>query len=85
MPHTLQVSYAMMLIVHCSLSFAALQFVVITRYYASLRLAKNKQQCTLSTIQLRILGLSNGKSGLETITFVGRVIIPLFIKMAVYL
>ncbi len=46
----------MMLIAHCSLSFAALQFVVITRYYASLRLAKNKQQCTLSPIQLRILG-----------------------------
>ncbi len=29
-----------------------------TSYYASLRLAKNKQQCTLSIIQLRILGLS---------------------------
>lgn len=54
---TLQMNHAMMLIAHCSLLFAALQFVVITSYYASLRLAKNKQQCTLSTIQLRILGL----------------------------
>jgi len=53
----IKVCHAMMLIAHCSLLFAALQFVVITRYYASLRLAKNKQQCTLSTIQLRILGL----------------------------
>ena len=39
-----------------ALSFAALQFVVITCYYASPRLGKNKQQCMLSTIQLRILG-----------------------------
>ena len=53
---TLKVFHAMMLIAHCSLLFAALQFVVITRYYASLRLAKNKQQCTLNTIQLRALG-----------------------------
>jgi hypothetical protein len=35
---------------------AALQFVVITRYYASLRLAKNKNQRTLNPIQLRFLG-----------------------------
>jgi len=53
---SLKMSDAMMLIAQCSLFFAALQFVVITRYYASLRLANNKQQCTLSTIQLRILG-----------------------------
>ncbi len=46
----------MTLIAHCSLSFAALHFVVITSYYSSLRLAKNKQQCTLSIIQLRVLG-----------------------------
>ena len=56
MPLALKVSHAMLLIAHCSLLFAALQFVVITRYYASLRLAKNKQQCTLSIIQLRVLG-----------------------------
>jgi len=56
MPFTIKVNQAMMLIAHCSLLFAALQFVVITRYYASLRLAKNKQQCTLSTIQRMILG-----------------------------
>jgi len=36
--------------------FATLQFVVITRYYVSLRLVKKKQQRTLYTIQLRILG-----------------------------
>ena len=57
-PHTLKLSDSMMPIARCSLLFAALQFVVITCYHASLRLAKNKQQCTLSTIQLRILGLS---------------------------
>jgi hypothetical protein len=38
------------------LIFAALQFVVITRYYASLWLAKNKNQRTLNLIQLRFLG-----------------------------
>jgi hypothetical protein len=37
------------------LSFAALQFVVITRYYASLCLAKNKNQRTLNPIQLGFL------------------------------
>jgi len=57
MPLTIKVKHAIVPIAHCSLLFAALQFVVITCYYASLRLAKNKQQCTLSTIQLRILGL----------------------------
>jgi hypothetical protein len=39
------------------LIFAALQFVVITRYYALLCLAKNKNQRTLNPIQLRFLGL----------------------------
>ena len=57
MPLTLKVNHAMMLIAHCSLLFSALQFVVITSYYASLRLVKNKQRCTLSTIQLGILCL----------------------------
>ena len=33
MQGTLKVSYAMILIAHCCLSFAALQFVVITSYY----------------------------------------------------
>jgi len=56
MLRTLKVNHAMMLIAHCALFFAALQFVVITCYYASLRLAKDKQQRTLSTIQLRVLG-----------------------------
>lgn len=46
----------MLFIAHCFLIFAALQFVVITGYYASLRLAKNKKQSTLNTIQLRFLG-----------------------------
>jgi len=48
----------MMLIARCCFFFAALQFVVITRYTVSLRLAKNKQQRTLNTTQLRILGYS---------------------------
>jgi hypothetical protein len=38
------------------LILAALQFVVITRYYAALCLAKNKNQRTLNLIQLRFLG-----------------------------
>jgi hypothetical protein len=46
----------MMLITRCSFFFAALQFVVITSYYATLRLDKKKQQRTLNTTQLRILG-----------------------------
>ena len=50
------VSNTMMLIVHCFLLFAVLQFVVITGYYASLRLAKNNKQSALNTIQLRFLG-----------------------------
>ncbi len=47
---------AMMFIARYSFIFAVLQFVAITRYYASLRLAKKKQYRTLNTIQLRILG-----------------------------
>ncbi len=46
----------MMPIARCSLLFAALQFAVITRYHTSLRLAKNIQQYTQYTIQLRVLG-----------------------------
>ncbi|MCB1934693.1 MAG: hypothetical protein KDF59_02005 [Nitrosomonas sp.] len=38
------------------LIFSALQFVVITGYYSSTRLAKNKKQRTLNTIQLRFSG-----------------------------
>jgi hypothetical protein len=38
------------------LILAALQFVVITRYYAALCLAKNKNQRTLNLIQLMFLG-----------------------------
>ena len=45
-----------MLIARRSFLFTALQFVVITRYYNELRLAKKKQQRTLNTTQLRILG-----------------------------
>jgi len=47
----------MMLIARRSFFFTALQFVVKMRYTVSLRLAKKKQQRTLNTIQLRILGL----------------------------
>jgi hypothetical protein len=36
---------------------AVLQFVVITRYYASSRLPGNKNQRTPNPIQLRFLGL----------------------------
>ncbi len=46
----------MVLTAHCFLIFAALQFVVITCYYASLRLAKNKKQSTLNIIQPSFLG-----------------------------
>ncbi len=38
------------------LILAALQFFEITRYYAALCLAKNKNQRTLNPIQLRFLG-----------------------------
>ena len=46
----------MMLIARRSFFFAAFQFVVITSYTVSLHLAKKKQQRTLYTPQLRILG-----------------------------
>jgi len=46
----------MMLTAHRSFFVTALQFVEITRYAVSLRLAKKKQQRTLNTAQLRILG-----------------------------
>jgi hypothetical protein len=50
------VSHTMVFIARRFLTPAALQFVVITRYYASLRLAKNKNQRTLNPIQPRFLG-----------------------------
>ncbi len=53
---TILVSLAMMFIARYCFIFAVLQFVVITRYYSSLRLAKKKQYRTLDTTQLRILG-----------------------------
>jgi hypothetical protein len=53
---TFKVKNGMMLIARRSFFFTALQFVVITSYYVSLRLAKKKQQRTLNTIQLKILG-----------------------------
>ena len=53
-----KVSNAMMLIARRCFFFTALQFVVITSCYVSLRLAKKKQQRMLNTTQLRILGLS---------------------------
>ncbi|MDR4514924.1 hypothetical protein [Nitrosomonas sp.] len=55
----------MMFIAHCFLLLAALQFIVITGYYASLRLAKNKKQSTLNAIQLRFLGLIVASSQIE--------------------
>jgi len=51
------VNHTMVFIVRCFLILTTLQFVVITRYYASLRLAGNKNQRTLNPIQLRFLGL----------------------------
>ncbi len=59
MTRTFNVMNTMMLIARRSFFFTALQFVEITRYTVSLRLAKKKQQRTLNTTQLRILGLSN--------------------------
>ncbi len=50
------VSQTMVFTARRFLIFAALQFVVITRYYASLCLAENKNQRTLNPIQLRFLG-----------------------------
>jgi hypothetical protein len=51
------VNHTMVFIARRFLILAALQFVVIKRYYASLRLAINKNQRTLNSIQLRFLGL----------------------------
>jgi hypothetical protein len=51
------VNHTMVFIARCFLIPAMLQFVVITRYYASLRLTGNKNQRTLNPIQLRFLGL----------------------------
>jgi len=53
---TFKLRNAMMLIARRYFFFTALQFVAITSYTASLRLAKKKQQRKLNTIQLRILG-----------------------------
>jgi hypothetical protein len=50
------VNQTMVFIARRFLIFAALQFVVITRYYNELCLAKNKNQRTLNPIQLRFLG-----------------------------
>jgi hypothetical protein len=50
------VSQTMVFTARRLLIFAALQFVVVTRYYASLCLAGNKNQRTLNPIQLRFLG-----------------------------
>ncbi len=50
------VSQTMVFIAQRFLILAALQFVVITRYYASLCLARNKNQHTLNPIQLGFLG-----------------------------
>ncbi len=47
----------MMLIARRCFFFTALQFAGITRHTVLLRLAKKKQQRTLNTTQLRILGL----------------------------
>ena len=46
----------MLLIARRSFFFTALQLVAITSYTVSLRLAKKKQQRTLNTTQMRILG-----------------------------
>ncbi len=56
MTRTFKVRNAILLIVRRSFFFTALQFVAITCYTVSLRLAKKKQQRTLYTAQLRILG-----------------------------
>jgi len=50
------VNQTMVFIARRFLIFAALQFVVITRYYASLCLSKNKNQRTLNPIQPRFIG-----------------------------
>jgi hypothetical protein len=50
------VSQTMVFTARRFLIFAALQCGVITRYYASLCLAKNKNKRTLNPIQRRFLG-----------------------------
>jgi hypothetical protein len=50
------VSQTMVFMARRFLIFAALPFVVITRYYASSRLAGNQNQRTLNPIQPRFLG-----------------------------
>jgi len=52
------VSQTMVFTAHRFLILAALQFIVITRYYASLRLVENKNQRALNPIQLRFPGLT---------------------------
>jgi len=47
---TFKMSNAMTLLARRSFFFAALQFVVITSYYVSLRLAKKEQQRTLNNL-----------------------------------
>jgi hypothetical protein len=49
------------------LIFAALQFGVITRYYASSCLARNKDQRTLNPIQLGFLAKIQGTDLMELI------------------
>jgi len=56
---TQMVNHTMVFIARCFLIPATSQFVVITRYYASLRLAGNKNQRILNPIQLRFLGSMN--------------------------
>ena len=60
MTRTFKVRNAIMHIARRCFFFTALQFVEITRYTISLRLAKKKQQRTLKTTQLRVLGLMHG-------------------------
>jgi hypothetical protein len=59
------VNHTMVFIARRFLIPAALQFVVITRYYASLRLAGNKNQRTLNSIQLRFLGSKQSGIGIK--------------------
>jgi hypothetical protein len=48
------VGQTMVFMVRRFLTFAALQFVVITRYYAALCFAENKNQRTLNPIRPRV-------------------------------
>jgi hypothetical protein len=76
---TQMVNHTMVFIARCFLIPATLQFVVITRYYASLRLAGNKNQRTLNPIQLRFLGLNNSDAQKNTTTIKHRRIVIIFI------